>query len=115
MKVLIVGHGGREHALAWRLGQSPSCTRLYATRPNAGLATIAEAVDIAPDDVSALVAFAKAEGIALTVVGPEKPLTLGLVDAFEAAGLRAWGPHQGAARLEGSKAFAKAVMDAAGI
>ena len=115
MKVLVVGNGGREHALAWRLKQSPSCSALYATRPNAGLAQIAQAVDIAPDDVDGLVSFAKAERIGLTVVGPEKPLTMGLVDAFEANGLHAWGPRQAAARLEESKAFAKAMMREAGI
>lgn len=115
MKVLVVGNGGREHALAWRLSQSPSCTTLYATRPNAGLAQIAHEVDIAPDDVDALVAFAKSEGIGLTVVGPEKPLTEGIVDAFEANGLLAWGPRQAAAELEGSKAFAKSMMSEAGI
>jgi phosphoribosylamine--glycine ligase len=115
MKVLVVGNGGREHALAWRLSQSPSCTALYATRPNAGLAALAEAVDIAPDDVDGLVAFARAEQIGLTVVGPEKPLTMGIVDAFEANGLHAWGPREAAARLEGSKAFAKEVMEDAGI
>ena len=115
MKVLVVGHGGREHALGWRLAQSPQCTALYATRPNAGLAEIAQAVDLAADDVDGLVDFARSEGIGLTVVGPEKPLTLGLVDAFEANGLLAWGPRQAAAQLEGSKAFAKSMMNDAGI
>ena len=115
MKVLVVGNGGREHALAWRLRQSESCTALFATRPNAGLAEIAQAVDIAPDDIDGLVDFAKREQIGLTVVGPERPLTLGLVDAFEANGLLAWGPRQAAAELEGSKAFAKSIMTEAGI
>ena len=116
MKVLVVGHGGREHALGWRLAQSPQCTALYATRPNAGLAEIAHSVDIAADDVEGLVKFARAEGIGLTVIGPERPLTLGIVDSFEANGLLAWGPREAAAQLEGSKAFAKDVMmDDAGI
>ncbi len=115
MKVLVVGNGGREHALAWRLLQSPSCSELFATRPNAGLAALAKAVDIAPDDIDGLVGFAKSEGIGLTVIGPEKPLTMGIVDAFEANGLLAWGPRQAAAELEGSKAFAKAMMQQAGI
>jgi phosphoribosylamine---glycine ligase len=115
MKVLVVGHGGREHALGWRLAQSPQCTALYATRPNAGLAEIAHSVDIAADDVEGLVKFARAEGIGLTVIGPERPLTLGIVDSFEANGLLAWGPREAAAQLEGSKAFAKVMMDDAGI
>ncbi|MGB0589022.1 MAG: phosphoribosylamine--glycine ligase [Myxococcota bacterium] len=115
MKVLVVGHGGREHALGWRLAQSPQCTELYATRPNAGLAEIAHSVDLASDDVDGLVDFAKSEGIGLTVIGPEKPLTLGIVDAFEANGLLAWGPREAAAQLEGSKAFAKSMMNDAGI
>lgn len=115
MKVLIVGNGGREHALAWRLSLSPHCEGLYATRPNAGLAEIASPVDLDPTDVAGLVAFAESEGIGLTVVGPERPLTLGLVDAFQAAGLRAWGPRAAAAELEGSKAFAKELMSDAGV
>ncbi len=115
MKILVVGNGGREHALAWKLAQSPRCSRLFVTRPNAGLRTLGTPVDLAPDDVPGLLAFARAEGIDLTVVGPERPLTLGLVDAFEAAGLRAFGPRRDAARLEGSKAFAKAVMTTAGV
>ena len=115
MKILIVGNGGREHALAWKLAASPRCDALYATRPNAGLGRVAQAVDIDPADVAGLVAFARREGIGLTVVGPEKPLTLGIVDAFRDAGLLAWGPAAAAAELEGSKAFAKELMTEAGV
>lgn len=115
MNVLVVGGGGREHALGWKLAQSPRCTRLFATRPNAGLAAIAEAVDLAPDDIPGLVSFARAAQIGMTVVGPEAPLAGGLVDAFREAGLRIWGPVAAAAELEGSKAFAKALMTRAGI
>ncbi|MGM0577538.1 MAG: phosphoribosylamine--glycine ligase [Myxococcota bacterium] len=115
MRILVVGNGGREHALGWALSRSPRCETLYATRPNAGLATLATAVDVAPDDVDGVVDLARRERIDLVVVGPEKPLTLGLVDALEEAGVRAWGPRRAAARLEGSKAFAKEVMDRAGV
>jgi phosphoribosylamine--glycine ligase len=115
MKVLIVGQGGREHALAYRLAGSPQAPTLYATRPNAGLASLAAPVDRAPEDIDGLVAFAGKEGIDLTVVGPELPLTLGLVDRFQAAGLRAFGPSRAAAQLEGSKAYAKTLMLEAGV
>ena len=115
MKVLLVGNGGREHALAWRLAQSPSNPELYATRPNAGLAQISTAVDLGVEQVDELVTWATREGIDLTVVGPELPLTLGIVDRFQKAGLPIWGPSQAAARLEGSKAFAKDVMTRAGV
>ena len=115
MKVLLVGNGGREHALAWRLAQSPAAPTLYATRPNAGLAKIAQGVDLGVEQIDELVAWASAEEIDLTVVGPELPLTLGIVDRFQRAGLAIWGPSQAAARLEGSKAFAKDVMTRAGV
>jgi len=115
MKILLVGNGGREHALAWRLAQSPSAPKLYATRPNAGLARLAESVDLGVEQVEELVTWAGEQGIDLTVVGPELPLTLGIVDRFQQAGLQIWGPSQAAARLEGSKAFAKDVMTRAGV
>ena len=115
MRILVVGNGGREHALAWKLAQSPRCERLYATRPNAGLSRLAEAVDVAPGDVEAVVGFALREDIGLVVVGPEQPLVAGLVDALAAVGVRAFGPSRAAARLEGSKAHAKEVMDRAGV
>jgi phosphoribosylamine--glycine ligase len=115
MKILVVGSGGREHAIAWKLSQSPRCTALYATRPNAGMASLAEAVDLDVTDIDGLLDFAKKVGIELTVVGPELPLTLGIVDLFENAGLAIWGPSREAARLEGSKAFAKSMMARAGV
>lgn len=115
MRILIVGNGGREHALAWKLSSSPSCEALFATRPNAGMAELCEAIDLAVDDLDGLVEFAKSASIDLTVVGPELPLTLGIVDRFRAAGLHAFGPSKAAAQLEGSKAWSKAIMESAGI
>lgn len=115
MKILIVGSGGREHALAWKLQQSPRTEKLYCAPGNGGTAGLAENVPIAADDISALVAFAKEQHIGLVVVGPELPLTLGLVDAMTAAGIPAFGPTGEAARLEGSKAFSKDFMARHGI
>lgn len=110
MKVLVVGSGGREHALCWKIRQSSRVTRLYCAPGNAGIAEIADCVPIAADDVAGLRRFAAEEGVDLTVVGPELPLTLGLVDEFEREGLRVFGPSREAAALEGSKAFAKELM-----
>ncbi|MEL1134749.1 phosphoribosylamine--glycine ligase [Desulfitobacterium sp. THU1] len=107
-KVLLVGNGGREHALAWKIAQSPEVEKVFVAPGNAG--TQEWNVPIAATDISGLLAFAKKEGIDLTVVGPEAPLTLGIVDAFVQAGLRVFGPTQAAARLEGSKSFAKEIM-----
>lgn len=115
MKILIVGSGGREHALAWKLQQSPRTEKLYCAPGNGGTAGLAENVPIAVDDIPALVAFAKEQHIGLVVVGPELPLTLGLVDAMTAAGIPAFGPTGEAARLEGSKAFSKDFMARHGI
>ena len=115
MKVLVVGNGGREHALAWKIKQSPLLTRLYVARGNAGIWQIAEKVDIAPTDVEKLVDFARKEKIDLTVVGPEQPLSEGIVDAFEKAGLRIFGHKKNAAILEASKVFAKNFMKKYGI
>jgi phosphoribosylamine--glycine ligase len=115
MRVLIVGAGGREHALAWALAASPLLTKLFVAPGNPGTATLAENVPIAALDVAALVAFATAEGIDLVVPGPEAPLVAGLADAMALAGVRCCGPTAAAARLEGSKAFAKEICDAAGI
>ena len=115
MRVLIVGSGGREHALVWKLSQSPGLARLYAAPGSPGIASVAECLPIKADAVPELVAFAEREGVDLTVVGPELPLTLGIVDAFEERGLRCFGPRQGAARIESSKAFAKALMAQHGI
>ncbi|WP_293445006.1 phosphoribosylamine--glycine ligase [Persephonella sp.] len=115
MKVLVVGNGGREHALAWKIKQSPLLTKLYAARGNAGIWQIAEKVDISPTDVEKLVDFARKEKIDLTVVGPEQPLSEGIVDAFEQAGLRIFGHKKNAAILEASKVFAKNFMKKYGI
>jgi phosphoribosylamine--glycine ligase len=108
MKALVVGGGGREHALCWALAGSPLLDEVICAPGNAGIARDARCVQVAVDDVEALVALAQAERVDMVVVGPELPLTLGLVDRLEAAGIRAFGPRAAAARLESSKAFAKA-------
>ena len=110
MKVLIVGGGGREHALAWKIARSPRVEEILCAPGNAGIASAARCIDIGADRVEALVDFADREGIGLTVVGPEVPLTMGIVDAFQARGLRVFGPGREAARIEGSKVFAKDLM-----
>jgi phosphoribosylamine---glycine ligase len=110
MKILVIGSGGREHALVWKIRQSPRVTRLYCAPGNAGIGELAELVALIPDDVHALRHFAEQERIDLTVVGPELPLSLGLVDEFETHGLRIFGPNHQAAQLEASKAFAKEIM-----
>lgn len=110
MKVLVIGSGGREHALVWKLSQSPSVDKIFCTPGNAGISEIAECLDIKTDDIGALVNFAKYEGIDLTVVGPEAPLTAGIVDAFVKEDRRIFGPDKLGAQLEGSKVFAKAFM-----
>lgn len=110
MKVLIVGSGGREHTLAWKIAQSPKVTEVICAPGNAGTAAVGRNVDIGANDLEGLLAFAEQESIGLTVVGPEDPLCRGLVDAFEAKGLPAFGPTAKAARLEGSKAFCKQFM-----
>ena len=115
MKVLLVGGGGREHALAWKIAQSPRVTRLYAAPGNPGIAAHATCVDIAAEDADGLVDFAAAESIDLTVVGPEVPLVGGLADRFAAKGLLVFGPRAAAAAIEGSKAFAKALMARHGV
>jgi phosphoribosylamine--glycine ligase len=115
MKVLVVGGGGREHALAWKLKQSPRVSRLFCAPGNAGIAQCAELVNIPANDVSGLVRFAREQRIDLTVAGPELPLTMGLIDALQREGLRGFGPSAAAAQLEGSKDFSKAVMQRAGV
>ena len=110
MKILIIGNGGREHALAWKIKQSPRATRIFVAPGNAGTALEAENVPIAAEDVPGLVKFAKQEKIDLTVVGPEAPLALGVVDAFMAENLRIFGPTQAAAQLESSKVFCKSLL-----
>lgn len=110
MKILIVGSGGREHAIAWKLAQSQKAEKIYCAPGNAGIAEYAECVDIGAMEFDRLVAFAKEKGIDLTVIGMDDPLVGGVVDAFEAAGLRVFGPRKNAAVLEGSKAFSKDLM-----
>jgi phosphoribosylamine--glycine ligase len=112
MKVLLVGGGGREHALAWKLSKSKRLEHLYIAPGNPGTADYGTNVDIADTDVSGLVAFAKSKKIDLAVIGPEDPLAAGAVDAFEAAGVKAFGPSGAAAQLEADKAFAKQIMRA---
>ncbi len=116
MNILVIGSGGREHAFAWKLAQSPLCRTLYAVPGNPGMEPLAERHDMPlTDDFSALIRFAREKEIELTVVGPEAPLAAGVVDAMEAEGLRVFGPRQAAARLESSKTFAKRLMEKAGV
>ncbi len=115
MRILLIGSGGREHALAWKIRQSPHCTELYCAPGNPGIAALATCVAIKADDTAGLIAFAHEHRIDLTVVGPEAPLVAGIVDAFKQEGLPAFGPTKAAARLEGSKAFAKMIMQEAGV
>jgi phosphoribosylamine--glycine ligase len=115
MKILVVGSGGREHALAWKLAQSPQVARVWCAPGNAGTSRIGENISIPTSDHAALIDFAKRENIDLTVIGPDDALAAGIVDAFQAAGLRAFGPTAAAARLESSKAFAKDFMRRHGI
>jgi phosphoribosylamine--glycine ligase len=115
MKVLVVGKGGREHSLCWRLNQSPTVWGLYCTGGSPGINQVAKAVDIEPDDFAGLARFAAAEKIDLTIVGPEAPLANGIVDEFDRAGLTIFGPSKAVAQLEASKAFAKLVMREAGV
>jgi phosphoribosylamine--glycine ligase len=110
MKILVVGNGGREHALAWKIAQSPRADRVFVAPGNAGTAADAENVDVLATDVPRLVQFARDNAIDLTVVGPEAALTAGLVDALGDAGLRAFGPSKAAAELEGSKVFCKELL-----
>ena len=110
MKVLVIGSGGREHALTWKLQQSSAVDRIFCAPGNAGTALVAENVAVAPNDFAALIRFAKENAIGLTVVGPDDPLAAGIVDAFEAERLRIFGPNKSAARLESSKIFAKELM-----
>ncbi|MGD9851870.1 MAG: phosphoribosylamine--glycine ligase [Nitrospirales bacterium] len=110
MKILIIGNGGREHALAWKIAQSPRLTKLYCAPGNAGMAQVAECVPIKADDLAGLKAFALQERIDLTIVGPEVPLSLGIADEFRQAKLRIFGPTRSAAMIESSKSFAKELM-----
>ena len=110
MKILVIGGGGREHALCWKLAHSRDVHKIYCAPGNAGTALIAENVPIAATDIENLRLFAEHQNIDLTIVGPEKPLIAGIVDAFEARGLRIFGPSKEPAMLEGSKAYAKTIM-----
>lgn len=115
MKVLLIGSGGREHALAWKIRQSPFLSKLYAAPGNAGIAEIAECVAVPPEDLEGLVRFAREKEIDLTVVGPEASLARGIVDRFQAEGLKVFGPTQAAAEIETSKIFAKELMVRSGV
>jgi phosphoribosylamine---glycine ligase len=115
MKILVVGSGGREHALGWKLAHSPLCKALYFAPGNAGTTAVGTNIAVKADDVGALVAFASREAIDLVVIGPEKPLVDGLADKLRAVGIPTVGPSAAAAQLEGSKAFAKSIMVAAGV
>ena len=110
MNVLVVGNGGREHALAWKLSQSSRCDRVFVAPGNAGTAIDAENIDIPTDDIPRLIEFAKQNQVGLTVIGPEAPLALGIVDAFQEAGQRVFGPAKNAAELEASKVFCKNLL-----
>jgi phosphoribosylamine--glycine ligase len=115
MKVLIVGGGGREHALAWKISQSTQISKLYCAPGNGGTAGIATNIDIGAEDIDALAGFAQKEKIDLTVVGPEAPLVKGIVNLFDSKGLRVFGPSAKAAELEGSKIFMKEILQSAGV
>ncbi|MEE4253359.1 MAG: phosphoribosylamine--glycine ligase [Desulfuromusa sp.] len=110
MKILVVGGGGREHTLVWKIAQSPLVKQIYCAPGNPGIAELAECVHIGADEIETLRDFALAEQIDLTVVGPEVPLTMGIVDIFQAAGLEIFGPNKAAAQIEGSKGFSKDLM-----
>ncbi len=115
MKVLVVGRGGREHALCWRLNQSETVRRLFCTIGNPGINQLAVPVPIEPTDIAGLARFVREQSIDLTVVGPEDPLAAGIADEFESRGLKIFGPSKAAAQLETSKAFAKSAMAEAGV
>ncbi|HEV7607657.1 MAG TPA: phosphoribosylamine--glycine ligase, partial [Steroidobacteraceae bacterium] len=117
MKILIVGSGGREHALAWKCAQSPKVSEVLVAPGNGGTATEPRVrnVDVAAEDIAGLVSMAKSENVGLTIIGPEGPLVIGVVDAFAAAGLRCFGPRKAAAQLEGSKAYTKEFLKRHGI
>jgi hypothetical protein len=115
MKVLVIGKGGREHALVWKLSRSKRCERVYCAPGNAGTAEDGENVAIDPNDFPAVISFAKKENIGLIVIGPEDPLARGAADAFRKAGLRVFGPSGQAAQLEASKVFSKELMKHANV
>ena len=115
MKVLIVGSGGREHALAWKLSASPDLDELHAAPGNPGIAGIGQCHPVRAEDGEGVLSLCREVGIDLVVVGPEAPLVVGLVDTLRRGGVATFGPTRAAARIEGSKAFAKDVLEAAGV
>ncbi len=115
MRVLVVGSGGREHALVWKLSQSPKMDALFCAPGNGGISRIATCVDIEPIDVEGLVGMAKRERIDLVVVGPESALAAGVADAFDRVGVRVFGPSRLGAQIETSKVFAKVLMEKYGV
>jgi phosphoribosylamine--glycine ligase len=115
MRILMVGNGGREHTLLWKMREDAPAAEFYATQPNGGMASLAEGVEISPGDTEALAGWAAARSIDLTVVGPEAPLAAGIADRFRAKGLPVFGPSAAAARIESSKAYSKDLMRAAGV
>ncbi len=115
MRILVIGSGGREHALCWKIAKSPRCEKLYCAPGNGGISEIAEIVNIKADDIDALLDFAKAKKIGLTVVGPEMPLVAGIVDKFQKNGLKIFGPSKELANIEGSKVFSKELMKRLGV
>ncbi|MGN6553661.1 MAG: phosphoribosylamine--glycine ligase, partial [Verrucomicrobiota bacterium] len=123
MKILVVGSGGREHALVWKLAQSPHVTQMWCAPGNAGIAlerlskngAAVERVNLGAEDLPKLLAFAQENKPALTVIGPDNPLALGIVDLFQKHGLRIWGPNQKAAQFESSKVFSQRFMEEHGI
>src|SRR5260221_1814541 len=115
MRILVVGGGGREHALVWKLAENPTIDKLFAAPGNAGIAELAECFQADPSDAETMGNLAEDLGIDLTVIGPEGPLVAGLADELDARGLPVFGPTKAAARIEGSKAWAKEIMDSAGV
>ena len=112
MRILVVGGGGREHALCWAISASPLCTKLFCAPGNAGIAQVAECIDVGAEDIPGQVALAQRLNIDFVVIAPDAPLVAGMADAFADAGIKAWGPSKAAARLEGSKSFTKAICKA---
>src|ERR671931_1868100 len=115
MKVLLLGSGGREHALAWKLAQSPALEELHAAPGNPGIAALGDCHPVRAEDAEAVLELARALGVGLVVVGPEAPLVAGIADELRHGGVAVFGPGAAAARIEGSKSFAKEVMRAAGV
>lgn len=115
MKILVIGSGGREHTLCWKISQSKKVNKIYCAPGNGGTKEVAENINIAANDIDGLLEFALKNKIDLTVVGPEEPLVLGIVDKFEDKGLKIFGPNKDCAQLEGSKEFSKKFMDKHGI